>query len=72
MRTGLGLPLALADLPGRRRAGSFGWAGLSNCYGWVDPASGLSGLIMMQFHPFADPAALALLERFERALYDAE
>ncbi|WP_336512358.1 hypothetical protein [Roseomonas marmotae] len=45
---------------------------MSNCYGWVDPASGLSGLIMMQFHPFADPAALALLERFERALYDAE
>jgi len=59
-----------ADVPGRRRAGSFGWAGLTNCYGWVDPTRQLAAIIMMQFHPFADPAALRVLEGFERALYE--
>ncbi|HWX47250.1 MAG TPA: serine hydrolase domain-containing protein [Roseomonas sp.] len=58
-----------ADVPGRRRAGSFGWAGLTNCYGWVDPSRQLAAILMMQFHPFADPAALAVLEDFERVLY---
>lgn len=59
-----------ADVPGRRHAGSFGWAGLTNCYGWVDPTCQLAAIVMMQFHPFADPAALGVLEGFERALYE--
>jgi methyl acetate hydrolase len=58
------------DVPGRRRAGSLAWAGLRNTYYWVDPASGVAGLLMTQMLPFADPAVLSLLERFEAAVYD--
>ena len=45
------------------------WAGLGNTYFWIDPGTGLAGVILMQLLPFADPKALALLENFEKALY---
>lgn len=31
--------------------------------------AGIAGVIPMQLLPFADPKALALLEKFEKALY---
>ena len=37
-----------------RKAGSLTWAGLYNTYYWMDPASGIAGVIMMQVLPFAD------------------
>ena len=58
-----------ADAPTGRRAGSLSWAGLANLYYWIDPASGLAGLWATQLLPFADPAALAAAEAFERAIY---
>ena len=36
---GLGLHLLLEDVPDMRRAGTGDWAGLFNCYYWVDPAT---------------------------------
>ena len=57
------------DVPGARRAGSLAWAGLRNSYFWIDPKSDLSGAIFTQQFPFADPGVLALLDRFERAVY---
>jgi methyl acetate hydrolase len=59
--------------PGRngRAAGSLAWAGLSNCYYWVDRASGAAGVMCAQFLPFADPRALAVFGAFERAVYAA-
>ena len=57
------------DVPGARRAGSLAWAGLRNSYFWIDPKSDLTGAIFTQQFPFADPGVLALLDRFEQAVY---
>ncbi len=54
-----------------RSAGSLAWGGLANCYYWLDPARSVAGLVMMQILPFADPAALAVLDSFESAIYAA-
>jgi methyl acetate hydrolase len=56
-------------VPGGRRADALCWAGLGNTYFWIDPAQGVAGVILMQFLPFADPKALALLDDFEKAIY---
>ena len=55
--------------PDGRSAGSLAWAGLSNCYYWLDPAAGVAGVILMQLLPFADPRALEIFAAFERAVY---
>ncbi len=52
-----------------RAANSQAWAGLANCYYWIDPARRIAGLLMTQVLPFADPAVLALLDAFETAVY---
>jgi methyl acetate hydrolase len=52
-----------------RSAFSGAWAGLANCYYWLDPSRRVAGLVLSQILPFADPAALALFSRFERAVY---
>ncbi|MBV9747847.1 MAG: beta-lactamase family protein [Acetobacteraceae bacterium] len=56
-------------VPGRRSAGSLAWAGLANTYYWIDPTRGVAGVLVTQILPFADPRVLALLERFEAAVY---
>jgi CubicO group peptidase (beta-lactamase class C family) len=57
------------DVPGRRSAGSLAWAGLFNTYYWLDPKRQVTGLIMTQILPFADPTVLQLLDDFETAVY---
>ena len=54
-----------------RAANSLAWAGLANCYYWIDPASRVAGVLMTQILPFADPPVLALLDEFEAAVYAA-
>jgi methyl acetate hydrolase len=66
---GLGFLINAAPVPGGRSAGSYGWAGLFNSYYWVDPASGLCALLLTQVLPFFDRDVVALLERFETAVY---
>lgn len=61
--------LTEVDAPGRRRAGSIGWAGMWNTHFWLDPAAGLAGVVMMQHLPFCEPHALAVYDAFERAVY---
>jgi methyl acetate hydrolase len=68
---GLGFMISTEAVPGGRDAGSLAWAGLGNTYFWIDPARGIAGVILMQLIPFADPQALALLDRFEKAVYAA-
>jgi CubicO group peptidase (beta-lactamase class C family) len=68
---GYGLLLNTDDLPGMRRAGSGAWAGMCNTHFWVDRSSGITGAIYSSFLPFAPPEALALYQRYERALYAA-
>jgi len=71
LRWGLGHMINLDPVEGGRKAGSLTWAGLYNTYYWIDPASGLAAVVMMQILPFADARALAAYRAFERALYRA-
>lgn len=68
---GLGFMVNFEDVPGARKAGSLAWAGLSNCYYWIDPASGVAGVLLTQILPFADKQVLDVFDRFERAVYAA-
>jgi CubicO group peptidase (beta-lactamase class C family) len=71
MKHSIGFALNMADIPGKRPAGSMGWAGVLNTHFWVDPASDVAGVILMQHLPFVDPKALSLYDAFERAVYAA-
>lgn len=66
---GLTFMINTEDTAAGRRAGSLSWAGLANSYYWIDPTSGLAGVLATQLFPFADPTVLALLDRFETAVY---
>ena len=66
---GFGFMISTEAVPGGRSAGSLAWAGLGNTYFWIDPAKGVAGVILMQLLPFADAKALALFDRFEKAVY---
>jgi CubicO group peptidase (beta-lactamase class C family) len=66
---GLGFLITADAVPGKRSAGSLSWGGINNTYFWLDPARGITGVILMQFLPFADPKALALYDTFERGVY---
>jgi methyl acetate hydrolase len=66
---GLAGLLTTEDVPGRRAAGCWSWAGLFNTYFWVDPTRGIAGVLLTQLLPFGDNAVLDLLDQFERAIY---
>lgn len=66
---GLGFLINPQIGPNGRAAGSLAWAGIANSYYWIDPASDITGVLMMQFLPFGDPHALALYAAFEKAVY---
>ncbi|WP_158745759.1 serine hydrolase [Acidisphaera sp. L21] len=55
-----------------RAANSVAWAGLANCYYWLDPSSRIAGVLMAQLLPFADPAVLGLFDAFETSVYEAQ
>jgi methyl acetate hydrolase len=60
---------ASTDLPGLRRAGSGDWAGLPNCYFWIDRASGVCGAVLTQVLPYYDARIVDAAQRFEAAIY---
>jgi methyl acetate hydrolase len=66
---GLGFHLVLEDLPGMRRAGTGDWAGLANCYYWLDRAGGRAGVFLTSVLPFFDEQILARVADFELAAY---
>ena len=66
---GLGFHLYLEDLPGLRRAGSGDWAGLCNCYYWIDRGTGVAGALLTQVLPFFDLPILETATAFEQAVY---
>jgi len=53
----------------KRNPGSYDWAGLFNTYYWVDPAAGITVVVMMQVRPFYDDACINTLNDFEKSLY---
>jgi len=66
---GLGFLINTTGYQGGRSAGSLAWAGIFNTFYWIDPQKKLCGVVMMQFLPFVDPSAVAVLKDFERAVY---
>lgn len=68
----LAFQINMRRAPTGRAAGSMSWAGLTNCYYWIDPTSDLAGVLMTQILPFADIKAMPLFEAFETAVYDAQ
>jgi methyl acetate hydrolase len=68
LRWGLGHMINADPVPEGRRAGSLTWAGLYNTYYWVDPATRVAGVIMMQILPFADRSALKVYREFEHGI----
>jgi methyl acetate hydrolase len=66
---GLGLHLVFEDIPGMRHAGTGDWAGLFNCYYWIDRATGVTGAFLTQVLPFFDPPVVEIALGFEAAVY---
>jgi CubicO group peptidase (beta-lactamase class C family) len=68
---GLGFQItAQHDEPFERSAGSMSWAGIFNTQFWIDPQRGIGGVLLMQYLPFYDAAAIATLQGFERRVYE--
>jgi methyl acetate hydrolase len=68
---GLGFMVNDEKAPTGRSAGSLAWAGLSNCYFWIDLARNIGGVYLTQILPFADAKSLPLFLDFETAVYRA-
>jgi methyl acetate hydrolase len=66
---GFGFLINSKGYDGGRSAGSLAWAGVANTFFWIDPHKGMSGVIMMQFLPFVDKDAVAVLSDFEHSVY---
>ena len=66
---GFGFLINSRSYDGGRSAGSLAWAGVANTYFWIDPKKQVAGVIMMQYLPFADKEAIAVLGDFEHAVY---
>lgn len=69
LRWGLADMINIDPVPEGRAAGSRTWAGLYNTYYWIDPASRIAAVFMMQVLPFADRRALNVYRQFERGIY---
>jgi methyl acetate hydrolase len=70
-RHGLGFVVNESRAATGRSPGSLCWAGIANCYFWIDPTAGIGGVFLTQILPFMDIGALPLFERFETAVYSA-
>lgn len=66
---GLSFQINEAAAPTGRPAGSLSWAGLTNCYFWIDPVNQIAGAYITQIMPFADKLSLPLYLDFETAVY---
>jgi CubicO group peptidase (beta-lactamase class C family) len=53
-----------------RSPGSMSWAGIFNTEFWIDPARRVGGVLLMQYLPFYDAAAIETLQGFERRVYE--
>lgn len=66
---GLSFDINTEPGPNGRSAGSVSWAGLLNCYFWIDPVKHVTGALFTQILPFYDERVVALYGAFERELY---
>jgi len=66
---GYGFLINGEDYDGGRAAGSLAWAGIDNTFFWIDPQRKTCAVLMMQFLPFCDSDAVAVLRDFEHGIY---
>ncbi|MBY6117822.1 beta-lactamase family protein [Mameliella alba] len=59
------------EAPTGRPSGAIGWAGLANCFYWIDRAGGFGGYWATQILPFADAVSFTGYMAFETAVYEA-
>jgi CubicO group peptidase (beta-lactamase class C family) len=68
---GLGFQITAAhNDPFARSPGSMAWAGIFNTEFWIDPVRAVGGVLLMQYLPFYDAAAIETLQGFERRVYE--
>ena len=67
-----GLTFQINEEPGftGRSKGTLMWAGLTNCYFWIDREKDVAGVFVSQSLPFADPICLDAYYKFEALAYD--
>lgn len=65
----LGFQRTEAQMPGLRSVGSLAWAGIFNTEFWIDPEKEIGAVLMMQYMPFYDADAIAVLQGFEQRVY---
>jgi len=68
---GLSFMINEETAPTGRSPGSLAWAGLANCYYWIDPSKQLGGVYLTQIFPFGDKKALPLYLEFESLIYQS-
>jgi CubicO group peptidase (beta-lactamase class C family) len=66
---GLSFDINTQPVPHGRSAGSGCWAGLLNCYFWLDPVKRVTGTLFTQTLPFYDAGIVNLYGQFEEGLY---
>ena len=66
---GLSFDINTRPGPNGRAAGSISWAGLLNCYFWLDPTTKVTGAFFTQILPFYDDRVVVLYGAFEHGLY---
>jgi CubicO group peptidase (beta-lactamase class C family) len=66
---GLSFDINTRPGPHGRSAGSISWAGLLNCYFWLDPIRRVTAALFSQVLPFYDARVVELYGAFERGLY---
>jgi CubicO group peptidase (beta-lactamase class C family) len=73
-RDSYGLGFQITGAPasaGMRAPGSMSWAGIFNTEFWIDPENGVGGILLMQYLPFYDKAAIETLQGFEQRVYQS-
>ncbi|MGD8340331.1 MAG: serine hydrolase domain-containing protein, partial [Gammaproteobacteria bacterium] len=71
-RDGFGLGFQVTgqhDDPNMRAPDSMSWAGIFNTEFWIDPENDIGAVLLLQYLPFYDPAAIELLQGFEARVY---
>jgi CubicO group peptidase (beta-lactamase class C family) len=66
---GLGFGLNSQTTATPRGRNTMVWAGIYNTYFWIDTEKQIGALLMSQMLPGGDPAALKVVEDFDRAVY---
>ncbi|KAJ7168540.1 beta-lactamase/transpeptidase-like protein [Mycena filopes] len=66
---GRGLFVTTVDFPGIRKKGTGAWGGGANTNFFIDPTTGVAGVLATQLHPRADKTHFRLCLEMEKELY---